>query len=206
MLEFIDKLKIKFEEPLPGVDAQYRMATAFRYNRTPAPPHAVHAGVLALFFPKDGQWHIVLIERTSRYPQDRHRGQISFPGGRHETEDPSMQFTALREAKEEVGVEPDRIEILGALTDLYIPVSNFLVHPFVGYTEEQPAFRPEPSEVADILEVPVQHFLTEQNIRKKDMTVQGNVRLKEVPYFDISGKVLWGATAMMLSELLALVE
>jgi 8-oxo-dGTP pyrophosphatase MutT (NUDIX family) len=206
MLEIIEKVVQKLKQPLPGVEAQYRMATAFRYNRTPAPPTAVDAGVLALFYPKNDQWHIVLIERTSRYPQDRHRGQISFPGGRYEPSDPSLEFTALREAEEEIGIDSSKVEVLGKLTNLYIPVSNFLVHPYVAYTEAHPTFTPQPSEVASILEVPLDHFLTEQNIRRMDMTVQGNLRLKDVPYFDIGGKVLWGATAMMMSELLALIE
>lgn len=206
MEKFIEKLNDQINQPLPGQEAQFRMATAFRYNRTPAPPTAVKAGVLALFYPKSDQWHIVLIERASRYPQDRHRGQISFPGGRYEPSDPSLEFTALREAQEEIGIDIDKVEVLGKLTDLYIPVSNFLVHPYVAYTEVYPSFTPQPSEVASILEVPLDHFFTEQNIRRMDMTVQGNLRLKDVPYFDIGGKVLWGATAMMMSELLALVE
>lgn len=206
MLKIINKVSQKLKQPLPGEEAQYRMATAFRYNRTPAPHSAVEAGVLALFYPKDDQWHIVLIERASRHPQDRHRGQISFPGGRYESSDPSLEFTALREAEEEIGIDAGKVEVLGKLTNLYIPISNFLVHPYVAYTEAYPDFTPQPSEVASILEVPFNHFLTERNIRRKDMTVQGNVRLKDVPYFDIDGKVLWGATAMMMSELLALLE
>lgn len=206
MLDFIEKIERQLAYPLPGVEAQYRMATAFRYNRTPAPPTAVNAGVLALFYPKSDQWHIVLIERTSRYAEDRHSGQISFPGGRHEPSDPSMEYTALREAEEEVGVDAKQIQVLGKLTELYIPVSNFLVHPYVGFTEQRPSFDPQPDEVAAILEVPFDHFLTERNIRKKDIPVRGNLLLRDVPYFDIHGKVLWGATAMMLSELLALIE
>lgn len=206
MLDLINKISKQLDHPLPGQEAQYRMATAFRYKREPAPPTATDAGVLALFYPKEEQWHIVLIERASRHPQDRHRGQISFPGGRYEPSDPSLEFTALREAEEEVGVDRSTVKVLGKLTNLYIPVSNFLVHPYVGFTETPPSFEPQPSEVAAILEVPFDHFLTEQNIRKMDMTVQGNLRLKDVPYFDIGGKVLWGATAMMISELLALLD
>lgn len=206
MLDFIEKIGKQLERPLPGVEAQYRMATAFRYNRMPAPPTAVKAGVLALFYPKAGKWHIVLIERTSRHAEDRHSGQISFPGGRHEPSDPSMEYTALRETEEEVGVDAAQIKLLGKLTELYIPVSNFLVHPYVGFTEQHPGFNPQPDEVAAILEVPFEHFLTDRNLRKKDMTLRDNLLLRNVPYFDIHGKVLWGATAMMMSELLALIE
>lgn len=206
MLELIEKVGHQLKQPLPGIEAQYRMATLGRYRRITPPDTAVNAGVLALFYPKNEEWHIVLIERTSRYPEDRHRGQISFPGGRYEPNDPSLEFTALREAEEEVGIDVEQVEVLGKLTELYIPVSNFLVHPYVAYTGVQPDFTPQPSEVASILEVPFEHFLAEQNIRRTDMTVQGNIRLKDVPYFDIGGKILWGATAMMMSELLALVK
>ncbi|PHN03962.1 NUDIX hydrolase [Flavilitoribacter nigricans] len=206
MLELIEKVSHQLKKPLPGQEAQYRMATAFRYNRMPAPAGAVKASVLALFYPKGDQWHIVLIERASRYVQDRHRGQISFPGGRFEPSDPSLEYTALREAEEEIGIDAGKVEVLGQLTELYIPVSNFLVYPYVAYTDEYPTFTPQPSEVANILEVPFDHFLSDQNVRTMDMTVRENIRLKDVPYFDISGKVLWGATAMMMSELLALVE
>lgn len=206
MLTFIENISKQFEKPLPGIEAQYRMATAFRYERTPAPPTATDAGVLALFYPVNKKWHIVLIERTSRYVNDRHKGQISFPGGRYEASDPSLEFTALREAEEEVGVNPNQVTVLGKLTELYIPVSNFLVHPYVGYTEKRPDFVPQITEVAGILEVPFEHFQSEKNIQKKNMTLQNNIQLQGVPYFDIEGKVLWGATAMMISELMALVE
>lgn len=206
MLEFIQKIGDQLQHPLPGQEAQYRMATAFRYNRGPVPPTAVQAGVLVLFYPKDADWHIVLIERTSRYENDQHKGQISFPGGRYEDTDPSLEYTAVREAEEEIGIDPAEITVLGKLTELYIPVSNFLVHPYVAYAEERPDFIPQPSEVEAILEVPFEHFYQKKNLRKMDMTVRGNLLLREVPYFDIRGKVLWGATAMMMSELLALVS
>lgn len=206
MESFIAKINDQIKQPLPGEEAQFRMATAVRYNRLPPPPDASKAGVLALLYPKSDEWHIVFIERASRYPQDRHRGQISFPGGRYEPTDETLEQTALREAEEEVGVDAGAVQILGKLTNLYIPVSNFLVYPYVGYVQERPGFIPDPSEVAAILEVPFEHFRTERNIRRMDMTVSGNIRLKDVPYFDIGGKVLWGATAMMMSELLALAE
>ncbi|MCB0629612.1 MAG: CoA pyrophosphatase [Saprospiraceae bacterium] len=205
MLDFINRIGEQLQHPLPGEEAQYRMATAFRYKRAPAPPTAMDAGVLALFYPKEGDWHIVLIERASRYENDQHKGQISFPGGRYEDTDSSLEFTAVRESEEEIGINRNEITVLGKLTELYIPVSNFLVHPYVAYAERRPDFQPQPSEVAAILEVPFEHFYQKKNVRKMDMTVRGDLLLREVPYFDIRGKVLWGATAMMISELLAVV-
>lgn len=207
MHHLIDHLAEKLTQPLPGTEAQYRMAHPFREMQPVAiSESATDAAVLALLYPRDQQWHIVLIERTSRHPQDRHAGQISFPGGRREPADLTLEQTALREAEEEVGVDPEQVTILGKLSELYIGVSDFLVHPYVGFSETTPTFVPQPSEVNDILQVPFDHFLQTETLRAKDMTVRGNVLLREVPYFDLQGKVLWGATAMIMSELLAIVD
>ncbi len=182
------------------------MAHAIRRNYPSVAPDAQQAGVLALFFPKDNKWHIVLIERDSRNPNDRHRGQISFPGGRFEAADGVLSATALREAEEEVGVRAQDIQLLGALTRLYIPVSNFAVSPFVGLIPYQPTFSPQESEVQSILEVPFDLFKQPGAIRKKDMRMTNNIVLQDVPYFDVYGRTVWGATAMMLSELIELIN
>lgn len=207
MENLIERLAEQLNQPLPGPEAQYRMAHPFRRSvEPPPPPSATDAAVLALLYPRHEQWHVVLIERTSRHPGDRHAGQISFPGGRREEDDLSLEHTALREAQEEVGTDPEKITVLGKLSELYISVSDFLVHPYVGFTEVTPDFTPQPSEVNAILEVPFEHFLRRETLRAKDMTVRNNILLREVPYFDIDGKVLWGATAMIMSELLAIVD
>ncbi len=199
-------LKKSLKQPLPGQEAQYRMAHVVRRNRQSPPPDARMAGVLALFYPKDGDWHIVLIERATHHRSDRHSGQISFPGGRFEEGDGSLEMTALREAEEEVGVDPGQVELLGRLTELYIPVSNFLVNPFVGVTPTRPAFRPELSEVKAILEVPFQLFQKPETRQKTDLHLAENIILRNVPYFDIHGQIVWGATAMMLNELVEILN
>ncbi len=203
----LEEIKEKFEaHTLPGREAQLAMAHANR-NIFPEPGKDVNlAGVLVLLYPKGNAWHIVFIERASRNKNDRHRGQISFPGGRFEDGDEILQNTAVREAEEEVGVNAANINILGSLTDLYIPVSNFHVFPFVGYTEETPVFTPQLSEVKDILEVPVTHFKDPEIRQKTTIRISDHLILKDVPYFNIHGTVLWGATAMMLNEFLALIE
>ncbi len=201
----IQELKEKLSDPLPGPDAQYKMAHAVRRSYAPPPEDARLAAVLALLYPKNEDWHLVLIERVSTNPKDRHRGQISFPGGKHEPEDPSLLYTAIREAEEEVGVVADVIHPLGALTELYIPVSNFLVHPFVGYLDHRPEFSPQLTEVQSILEVPFDYFLDEANIQFTDMTISKGITLRKVPYYNVADKVLWGATAMMLRELIEVV-
>ncbi|HMQ47313.1 MAG TPA: CoA pyrophosphatase [Saprospiraceae bacterium] len=199
---FAGQLEQRLKGKLPGIEAQYRMAHAVRQRVVEAPENAMLASVLALFYPKDEAWHLVLIERTSSNPNDRHSGQISFPGGKKDLEDSSLAHTALREAEEEVGVLQDQIHLLGRLTELYIPVSNFIVHPFVGITYQQPFFRHQESEVSAILEVPFRLFM-EPGIRQAaDIRVQNGMLLKDVPIFKVQGKVVWGATAMILSELL----
>ncbi|MEL6862853.1 MAG: CoA pyrophosphatase, partial [Bacteroidota bacterium] len=137
---------------------------------------------------------------------DRHSGQVSFPGGRYEPEDKSLASGAIREAQEEVGINPSDIQLLGRLTELYIPVSNFLVHPFVGFVNHRPSFIPQESEVAEILEVPLSHLLDPMNTRTTKIHLPQNVILSDVPYYHVAQKVVWGATAMMLSEFLEVVE
>lgn len=203
---FIQKLEKKLQQTLPGEPAQIKMAHPARYQGRQVPPTAIQAGVLALFFPKNGQWNLVFIERVSHNQRDVHKGQISFPGGRFDEGDGSFSYTALREAQEEVGVDPRDITLLGELTDIYIPVSNFHVHPHVGFMEYTPVWQPQESEVAGILEIPFEHFLDPGHRKVMDLQINANFILPEVPYFDIDGRMLWGATAMMVSELIEVIS
>lgn len=206
MDDLIQRLAKRLQQPLPGREVQYKMAHAARQSDVPVPPDARQAAVLALFYPKNGEWHLVFIERDSSNPNDRHGGQISFPGGKYEKGDKTLANTALREAQEEVGVDPEKIELLGALTDLYIPVSNFQANPFVGFTSETPTFVPQVSEVRAILEVPFSLLQQPEVVQTIDLQLAQNLILQRVPYFNLFGKVVWGATAMMLNELLAIME
>jgi 8-oxo-dGTP pyrophosphatase MutT (NUDIX family) len=199
---FAHKLKEKLHCPLPGQAAQYKMAHAVRRSEMPPPTDARQAGVLALFYPKDTGWHLVLIERSNTNTRDRHSGQISFPGGKYETGDGSLSATALREAQEEVGISPESVELLGQLTNLYIPVSNFLVNPYVGITCETPRFRPQQEEVQAILEVPFELLRQPETRQEADLTIAQNITLRRVPCYQVFGRAVWGATAMILSELL----
>lgn len=202
--DFPNRLRQSLQRPLPGTAAQYGMAHAVRRDVPPPPSNARQAGVLALFYPLNDEWHIVLIQR-SHHPRDRHGGQISFPGGRREEADRDLAATALREANEEVGVPTEAVHLLGALTPLYIPVSNFLVNPFVGYTSTRPAFVPQASEVDRVLEIPFAAFQMAGVKKVMDMPIGARMVLQQVPYFSVAGQVVWGATAMMLNELLAVV-
>lgn len=200
---FIQNLKKQLELPLPGRAAQLSMAHGTRRLYKSPQPDSKIACVLVLFYPKNGEWFMVLIHRTSSNPNDRHGGQIGFPGGRYETTDGSLLNAALREANEEIGIVHQDVKIIGRLSELYIPVSDFLVHPFVGHLDYMPVFIPQESEVRGILEVPFEVFFHKDTLKKMDLPISNKMILKEVPYFDIDGQVVWGATAMMLGELLA---
>ncbi|MBR9919890.1 MAG: CoA pyrophosphatase [Bacteroidetes bacterium] len=204
--KFSNQLHKALQNPLPGVEKQYEMAHAVRNPAYSTPPDARQAGVMALFYPKQEDWHLVLIERTSRNPNDRHGGQVSFPGGKHEPEDQDLRQTALRETEEEIGVGAKDIEVLGKLTELYIPVSHFQVHPYVGLLPYQASFDPQEEEVESILEVPVNHLLDPKRRLTTDLKVRENMILKRVPYFELEDKIVWGATAMMLNELIHIIN
>lgn len=206
MTEFIQEVELKLQAPLPGLTAHYKMSHVVRQHYRTPPKDARVACVLALFYPKDGDSHIVFIERDSSNPNDRHKGQISFPGGKYEKEDSTYEQGALREAEEEVGVNAKDIKVLGNLTELYIPVSNFLVYPFVGFLNYRPEFIPQIGEVKSILEVPFADFQKTDIIQETDLKVRQNMTLKNVPYYNVNGKTLWGATAMMMSELLEVIQ
>ena len=185
---------------MPGIEAQARMAPVHRQDPELARVEGKDcrvAGVLALFFPNDDDPTLVLTVRRDHLPD--HPGQISFPGGRREA-DETLQQTALREAHEEVNLNPESVGILGALTPLYIPPSNFCVYPFVGAIPHAPALRPTDAEVGAILRVPLAQLMDPSAVVEEQWTLHG--RAVTVPFFDVSGYKVWGATAMMLAELL----
>ena len=203
---FIEKIKTRFIQPLPGRTAQVKMAPNIAREFKPA-NNARIACVLALLYPKNANWHIVLIERmSSTNRSDRHSGQISFPGGGYEDSDGLLARAALREAEEEVGVNSKDISIIGQLTDMYIPVSNFLVHPFVGFMDYAPSFIPEPSEVKGILEVPISKLQDPATIQTTDLKIPEGFIIRDVPHYSLNGHIVWGATAMMLSEFIEVID
>jgi 8-oxo-dGTP pyrophosphatase MutT (NUDIX family) len=202
---FIERLTECYEKGLPGRDYQLRMAAILKRHIFDAPPTARKAAVLMLMFPQNGEWHIVLTERTGN-PNDPHSRQISFPGGSVEPADVNLSATALRETHEEIGVEPSVIKMIGAMTDVYIPVSNFHVQPFLAWTNTPPQYKRQETEVKMVIEVPFSVLKDVNNWKVKDIYISETYNLKNVPYFDVFGKSVWGATAMMLAELLELVR
>jgi 8-oxo-dGTP pyrophosphatase MutT (NUDIX family) len=198
-IQFIERLERELEEELPGRKAQFLMAPGERQIDYVEPDDSILACVLALIFPKNKEWHVALIERVSENIHDVHAGQLSFPGGRFEESDYSYQDCALREAEEEIGIQASEVGIIGELTSLYIPVSNYLIYPFIGFMGEQPEYIIQKNEVQGVIEIPLKHFLESKNKKKIDMNIRASI-LKDVPYYDVHNIPLWGATAMIMSE------
>jgi len=202
MNSFIKTLHNRLQHPLPGLDAQKNMAN-FRLDEESIKKYTVpkqhkKAAVMALIYPKQGLWHTALMQRPeSPYA---HSKQVSFPGGGLEKTDIGLREAALRETEEEFGIHRSNINVLGALSELYIFVSNYLVAPYVGYLPEAPNFTPDPVEVAEIIEFPLHHLLEHDRKKRTTIKTSSGYVLKDVPYYHLEEKVVWGATAMMLSE------
>ncbi|MEZ4923377.1 MAG: CoA pyrophosphatase [Crocinitomicaceae bacterium] len=192
-------------ENLPGEAAHYEMYPK-RGISSEELKNAVNyktSAVLALMYEDNGT-HMIL---TQRHEYDgKHSGQVSFPGGKMEKEDESILFTALRETQEEIGVHPDDIEILGKLTDVYIPVSKFLVHPFIGYHTSIPDLKREEKEVKEIFTFNIEELLWEDTLQYRDIRSPEGMTFKNVPCFILYDKVVWGATALMLNEIKTLLK
>jgi len=198
--EFIILLENRLQRPLPGNVAQMKMSSLTRLRELitlgPATT-AVQSAVLVLLYPKNGHICLVLMLRPE-YP-GVHSGQISFPGGKLEDSDQDLRDTALREAHEEIGIDPAQVCIIGQLTNLYIPPSNFMVTPVVSYQRSLPQFLADPAEVAAIIEVELGELLDPGNIQMKELTVRNGMTLT-APAYCIRDNTIWGATAMILSE------
>lgn len=156
------------------------------------------AAVMMLFYPRNDKTNIVLILRNSY--KGVHSSQIAFPGGKVEDYDASMMHTALRETHEEIGIAPNQITVIRPFSEVYIPPSNFMVSPFLGYSSETLLFNPDPEEVAGIIEFPIEHFLDDTIVVNQKMDTAYSKSII-VPSFKIYEHFVWGATAMMLSEL-----
>ncbi len=202
---FIQRLEKRLSSPLPGKLAQQKMAPTPRgasriFDWGKEKPRL--GGVLILFYPNDGNIYFPLMQRP--HYGGIHSGQISLPGGKEENHDQSLVETALREAEEEVGIISKEVKVIGTLTELYIIASNYHVLPVIGFVDQKPQFIPDQTEVVKILEANLTD-LTSQSLKSKEMIVGNNITI-ESPYYDIHGHIVWGATAMMLSELVDIVR
>lgn len=206
MRELPKRLTDRLRQPLPGREAQFKMASAFRLSPDFfgfKPDSARQSAVLIALYPENDAWNTVLIKRPDY--DGAHSGQVSFPGGKAEPSDHDFSHTALREAHEEVGIDPSSVDLIGRLTELYIPASNFMVHPYVGILEAKPTLQADQHEVRTILEVDLIHFFRDDIRAETDILLKNGYKLR-APYFDVQGHVVWGATAMIISELKQVLE
>ena len=193
----LDDIRAAFHRPLPGIAAQIRLAPEYRVqslNTTP-PADARAAGVLIMLYRHESAWHFPLIKRV----EDglAHSGQISLPGGAQEAGE-SLRETALREACEEIGAACAEVAVLGQLSTIYIPPSNFLVTPIVGGVDRRPDFWCDPREVAELIEVPLS-LLFDRDVVKREAWVLRGMTV-DMPFYQIGPHKVSGATAMILSE------
>lgn len=202
--QFIKDLGLQLREPLPGKAAQNRMTpvTRKKYPADPDLSKARTSSVLALFYPEEESVQLVFIKRPVY--NGVHSGQIAFPGGGLEKHDKDTLDTALRETREEIGIPEEDIRVIGKLSDLYIPPSNFLVHPYVGYLNSSPDFQPDPQEVSEIFSLDIHKLMDDKCLQHRE--VSGKSYSFTVPCFYMDDRLIWGATSMMLSELLEVIR
>jgi 8-oxo-dGTP pyrophosphatase MutT (NUDIX family) len=202
----LDDVRRALSRPLPGIRAQLKMAPQPRPGQDPdsgTPADCRESSVLILLYPRAGRLHFVLTRRTETVQS--HKGQISLPGGAREDGEFPAQ-TALRETYEELAVPPDGTEVLGCLSTVYIPRSNYCIYPFVAYRPAPPIFHADPVEVAEVLEVPLALLLAPSTRRVEYRSAPDFDSPRRVPFFDIHGQAVWGATAMILGELVSLLD
>jgi 8-oxo-dGTP pyrophosphatase MutT (NUDIX family) len=200
--EFLKYVPKFLEVSLPASEAHFKMVPSERLeslqNQNVGSFNPKTAAVMMLLYPRNRKTHLVLIVRNSY--EGVHSAQIALPGGKYEASDENYLNTALRETHEEIGIHPDNIEIIRAFTQLYIQASNFLVYPFLGICKEEVIFFPDETEVAQIIELPIDDFLKDDLIVNTTISTSYATNI-EIPAFKINEHIVWGATAMMLSEL-----
>ena len=204
--DIILKVFESFQNPLPGEKAHlelapYRKNVKFNYEQN----KPKIASTLLLLYPKDNNVYFCLIERPEY--EGTHSNQISFPGGKNENGE-TIKQTAIRETFEEVGIDPISINIIGEMTQVYVPPSNFLIHPFVGYLDLEPSFKADKREVKKIIEVNIEDLFSDEIIKNKKMNLgrNNNSLYVDVPYMDLNNKIVWGATSVILNEFRKMLE
>lgn len=204
--DFVEELKSSLKKPLPGRSAQFQMipdpGVKTYYNETNF-LNAKKGAVMIVFFQRSKEVIFPMIKRQDY--EGVHSGQVALPGGKKDPTDPDFEFTALRETFEEIGIPQNKIEVIGKLTEIYIPPSNFLIYPYVGVLYEEPQYYPDLTEVADIYEFSLKDFLSPQCISKQSMKLFNGLEVT-TPCYNIDQKIIWGGTAMILSEMRTILQ
>lgn len=201
--QMIAKISTNLDRKLPGTSAHKKLQPYYPSAKNlsiPTNPFAKKSAVLVLLFPKNNQINVVFIERPAN--TGVHSKQISFPGGGREKNDKNYTATALRETYEEIGIEASKIQVLGKLSKLYVVASNYLIQPIVGFINKVPTYRISKNEVDNIIEMPLVDLIQAEIMEKPIHSAMG-ITL-QAPYYDLEGRTLWGATAMITSELVDL--
>lgn len=199
---FLTHLKQLLTATLPGVEAHLRLAPEMRIQdlkNGDIRPDAMLSAVLILLYPVNGNLKTVVILRNEY--EGTHSGQISLPGGKAEDTDVDFEYTALRETREEIGIDTNKLEIIGQLSRFYVRPSNFIVYPYVGFCWQRPDFSPDPVEVQRIIEIDVFDELCYDKIVNWTLSFKRHPSIT-APGFVVGGEFMWGATAMMMSELI----
>lgn len=195
----IQKLQQEILTELPAWVAHQKMAPPIRRPMPNMPDTVRQSAVCILLFEKNNEWFIILIKRTE--DGKTHGGQISFPGGRLDDNDFSLTYCAQRECEEEIGLGKDKIKVLGTLSHLYIPPSNFLVTPIVCFSDQVKKLIPSENEVAAILEVPLSKLFSPSSKKTKEVwSSSDKTKAMQAPIYQFEEHIIWGATAMILSE------
>lgn len=200
--DFIRQLKCQIIENLPGETAHVKMAPFNRPLSSLALKDAIEikeSAVAVVMFRNEDQIDCVLTQRNEY--EGKHSGQISFPGGKKDVNDLDLEETARRECFEEIGIPMSSGNLIGQLTDVYIPVSGFLVKAFIYYHHELPLLKRNTREVAEIVTFPLFDLKKEELISTMEVHLPNGTIYKNIPYFDLANKKVWGATALILSEI-----
>lgn len=200
----IEAVRAALRQPLPGPEGQRKMAPSHRPDPefyTLGSRDCRRAAVLLLLYPHAGELYTVLLVRPRDLPD--HPGQVAFPGGaRHDKE--TVVQTALREAHEELGIDPAQVTPIGRLTHIYIPPSHYCIQIVVGYTPHRPLWQPAAYEVDAVIETPIAHFLDPSNQDSEERLIDGQIR--RIPYYRLGEHKVWGATAMVIAEFTAVLD
>lgn len=198
----IEKIKLQLTSKLPGEKAHQKMMPFNRPISSIAKQNSTdfkESGVAVILYKHQKNLELILIQRSTY--EGNHSGQISFPGGKKEALDRNLFETSIRECYEEIGVQLALKHHVGKLTPVFIPVSNFHVEVHLFYMDSKPVFQADPHEVSEIFSVQINDLLNDKFVKITDIKISEMIILKEVPYFDLENKIIWGATAFILSEL-----